>query len=228
VDIVWKGKLSLDKIQWTKSDIKFQLPNKFEMDRKNIWKTHIKHYPDSYNGQLIFTSNIILGYDNINFLCGTIDYKDLLTLRENNHRFGSPQGNLAFKLIIKEKKEENYLVGKRSKKLYYLAGNYTSIGGMFERDDLKGNIFRAIEREVSEECSEIKITPEIELTSIIREAHGLGLTMIFQTSINKLYTEMQLDANDEWEKNKLQWLSLAKIRELGNDILVEDLQILIS
>ncbi len=228
MDLIWKGRLSLANIKWSISDTKYLLPRKYEQNREKIWKTYSKQRPDVYNGKLLYISNIVHGFDNIELLCGIMVYKDLITLMENNYRFGSPQGYLSFILIIKEKNGENYLVGKRSSKVYYQTGYYTSIGGMFESDDLKGDIFAAIEREVNEECSEIKITQDIEMISIIREDHGLGITMIFETSINKLYEEMQLDANDEWENNKLQWLSLDQIRELDNDILVEDLQILIS
>jgi len=223
---LWEGNLLLNNIEWIRSpSLEFLLPKNHDISIKELWKNHLKEFPNDYDGKLLFLFDFYFKDEILYLEVGIIQFSTVIYMVSNKIKPVSGIGMLGVQCIILSPDNKYILVGNRSNKNIYYPRYMTIPGGMLENHDLNRNPKEALLREIYEEVG-ISLCKDIFLISILKGWNEVSVTFLLRAKVKKNNDfspdKTILAEKDEWENN-LNWISLKKLKKLSNKQLLDGL-----
>ncbi len=226
LDIVWEGKLPLDRTKWGKKLLsEYLLRPKLDIERKISWKHHLEEKPTDYDGKLLFLEDLDYTNDRIILDIGMIRFSTVVFMAKNNLHVDKGIGMLGAQCLIFSPCQQYILVGERSLSESYYPGITTVPGGMLELDDLEKSPEEAFMREIYEETPFL-FQSNPYLYAIIAGWNNVSVTFLISATIreesNFNPTDIIIGDKKEWENN-LRWLQIEDLVKIPPNKLLDGL-----
>jgi 8-oxo-dGTP pyrophosphatase MutT (NUDIX family) len=225
---LWEGSVELNDIL-----VSMDRPNQYKDESlenqviDSIWKEYQTKYPASYNGSLVLLEDFEIdekftcGSELLTLYLGNINFSTLVALKKTGKSLKNNFGILGTQCMILSPDGTHILVGKRRINSDYCPGKLTIPGGMIETSDVYA-INSCILREIQEE---VKISlKNIKIKTLLKEHSNFSTIILLSADLNQKFKKDQVfTGNDEWEDNKLFWLSLEELKQIPDEELMEGL-----
>lgn len=226
LDIVWEGKLPLDRIKWGKKlASEYILSPKLDLKCKANWKHHLQENVSDYDGKLLFLEDLYYKNNEIILNIGTIRFSTVVFMAKNKLHVNKGIGMLGVQCLIFSPCQKYILIGERSLNQSYYPGIITVPGGMLELEDLEKSPEEAFMREIYEETPFL-FQSSPHLYSIISGWNNISVTFLISSIIredsNFNPTEFLAGDKREWENN-LRWLQIENLKKIPSNKLLDGL-----
>ncbi len=230
--ILWIGNLALENLTWTVNTPEIISANpEHEERRKAHWKQMLKKYPHLYDGDLLLVKDCKITKDQIALVLSLTKFSLVSFYYEEKIPFKDSLGSLGFQCVVLDKNRTAFLIGERAHTSDYQPGWLTVPGGIFEREDVEGDVQEACLRELIEEIT-VKVKKDtLKLRAIIREQNDMGVILLTEIETEIIVPEESkhreiIRGNEEWERKELRWVRFDEISQLPFNRLMEGLEFL--
>ena len=225
IKVNWEGLLNLELISWGLTNFpEYKLKSDLDEKRLVHWDTHIKNYPNDYDGTLIYLYDLKFENERLILDVGTIKFSTVVYMSQNKIAVDKGIGMLGMQCLIFSPKKEFILVGERSMTQDYYPGALTIPGGMLENGDLATPPKVSLMREVYEEAH-LVYKKHPKLLAILTGWNNVSVTFLLSIVIDdsRFNSKKMIDSDKfEWE-NDLWWLPVQNLKNYSEESILDGL-----
>jgi ADP-ribose pyrophosphatase YjhB (NUDIX family) len=229
--IMWKGNLPITALEWTyDATAQIAFTEELEKEMAEFWKQAVKEHPKMYDGTLLCVHKAECQPEKIKLLIGYIPFSWVHYHYKKKKPMEITYGSLGFQAVIYNPKRTHMLLGQRVASSEYKPKYYAHPGGIFEKNDLPGTFTEACLREIAEETNLAVNKETFRVKAVFRDDQKISLGILVEVESKKEIdagkeAKKLVKGNEEWEKKKLIWYPVTRLKELENKPMLEGLQV---